>query len=420
MSMFLNEIIELDKKYYINTFGDRVPVSFTSGKGIKLTSTDGKEYTDLFAGVAVSALGHSHPALVKAITEQAAKLLHCSNYYYVENQGKLAKLLVENSFADKVFFSNSGAEANEAAIKLARGYFSKRAQAGDAGAAGKFEFISLNNSFHGRTLATVAATGTAKYQAPFAPLPAGFKKVDANDFEQLEAAASHSVCAIILETIMGEGGVIPLTTSYLQKVRKLCDEKDILLIIDEVQTGLGRTGNLFGYQSHGILPDIMTLAKALGGGFPIGAMLTSDKVASGFAPGDHGSTFAGGPLACAAGLAAVEEIINSKLTENAKKVGTFTYNALLELQNQLSGENCTNGCPIIKEVRGQGLMIGIELSCVNAGDVKNMCFENGYLVGIAGNNTLRLLPPLIVNEKDIQDFIPVLKSILEKLGGVEK
>jgi len=400
--MKLEEIIDLDHKYYVNTFGERVPVCFESGKGLVLKSTEGKEYIDLFAGVAVSALGHSHPALVNAITEQAAKLIHCSNYYYVESQGKLAKLLVENSFADKVFFTNSGAEANEAALKLARGYYSKKGQAE------KFEFVSLNHSFHGRTLATVAATGTEKYQAPFAPMPAGFKKVDANNFPQLDAAAGPSVCAIILETIMGEGGVIPLTTDYLQKVRKLCDERDILMIIDEVQTGLGRTGNLFGYEAHGVVPDIMTLAKALGGGFPMGAMLASNKAASGFAPGDHGSTYAGGPLACAAGLAAVGEIINSNLTANAKKVGEFAHAKLLELQAEL---------PSIKEVRGQGLMIGVELTGVVAGDVKSKCFEHGYLVGIAGNNTLRLLPPLIVTEKDIQDFIPVLKLVLIELGG---
>ncbi|MEI6602554.1 MAG: aminotransferase class III-fold pyridoxal phosphate-dependent enzyme, partial [Clostridia bacterium] len=269
--MNLEQIIEMDQKYYVNTFGNRVPVCFESGHGLTLTSTDGKEYIDLFAGVAVSALGHSHLALVKAITDQAAKLLHCSNYYYIENQSKLAKLLVANSFADKVFFTNSGAEANEAALKLARGYFSKRGQAE------KCEFISLHNSFHGRTLATVAATGTEKYQAPFAPMPAGLKKVEANNFEQLAAAAGPSVCAILLEPIMGEGGVIPLTTTYLQQVRKLCDERDILLILDEVQTGLGRTGTLFAYESHGIVPDTMSLAKALGGGFPIGAMLASDK-----------------------------------------------------------------------------------------------------------------------------------------------
>ena len=358
----------------------------------------------MFAGVAVSALGHSHPTLVKAITEQAGKLLHCSNYYYVEKQGELAELLANNSFADRVFFTNSGAEANEAAIKLARGYFSKQS-------INKFEFISLNKSFHGRTLATVAATGTLKYQAPFAPMPSGFIKVDANNFEQLEAAATPTVCAIILETVMGEGGVIPLTTEYLQKVRKLCDEKNILLIIDEVQTGLGRTGKLFSYDHHNIKPDIMTLAKALGGGFPIGAMLASEKVSLGFEPGDHGTTYGGGPLACAASFAAVSEIINSDLTSNAATVGTFAMEAF----NAISVE-----FPAIKAVRGQGLMIGIELDGVSASDVKTLCFEKGYLVGIAGGNTLRLLPPLIVTKKDIQDFIPVIKSVLKELGGVVK
>jgi len=405
--MNLEQIIELDKKYYINTFGDRVPVNFVSGLGLELLGSDGKVYTDLFAGVAVSALGHSHPAVVHAISEQAGKLIHCSNYYYIEKQALLAKLLVENSCADKVFFTNSGAEANEAAIKLARGYFSKQ------GKASKFGVISLNKSFHGRTLATVAATGTEKYQLPFAPMPAGFHKVDANNFEQIEEAAGHSICAILLETIMGEGGVIPLETEYLQKVEKLCKERDILLILDEVQTGLGRTGNLFGYQAHGITPDIITLAKALGGGFPMGAMLASDKAASGFAPGDHGTTFAGGPLACAAGLASVGEILNSNLTENAKTVGEFTKNELLNLKHELEGE----GFDLIKDVRGQGLMIGVELQNIVSADVKTKCFENGYLVGIAGNNTLRLLPPLIVTKKDIKDFIPVLKLVLKELGG---
>jgi len=288
--MRLNEIIEMDKQYYMNTF-NRAPVCFERGEGMYLWDINGKKYTDLLAGIAVSALGHSHPALVQAITEQASKLIHCSNLYYIEYQAKLAKLIVENSCADKVFFANSGAEANEGAIKLARLYFRKK------GFPEKFEIITLEKSFHGRTLATLAATGQEKYQKNYCPLTPKFLSVPINDLEALEKAITPCTCAVMLEPIQGEGGVNPTTVEYIRGVRELCDRKGILLIFDEVQCGLGRTGKLFGYQHYGVEPDIFTLAKGLAGGFPIGALCAKDFVASAFEPGDHGSTFGGNPLA---------------------------------------------------------------------------------------------------------------------------
>ncbi|HPD01456.1 MAG TPA: aspartate aminotransferase family protein, partial [Acetivibrio sp.] len=305
--MKLNEIVELDKKYFMNTFGNRTPVCFDHGKGINLWDLDGKKYYDFLAGIAVSALGHSHPKLVNAIKEQAEKLIHCSNLYYIENQAKLAKILVENSCASKVFFANSGAEANEGAIKLARIFFKKK------GMPEKFEIITLEKSFHGRTLATIAATGQDKYQKPYSPLTPSFLKVPINDLGALEKAINGSTCAVMIEPIQGESGVNLTSIEYMQGVRKLCDEKGILLIFDEVQCGLGRTGKLFAYEHLGIEPDIFTLAKALGGGFPIGALCAKEHVASAFEPGDHGSTFGGNPLACAAGLAVMEVMINDNL-----------------------------------------------------------------------------------------------------------
>ena len=311
--MKLNEIIEMDKKYFMNTFGNRTPVCFEYGKGINLWDTDGKMYYDFLAGIAVSALGHSNPKLVNAIKTQAEKLIHCSSLYYIEPQAKLAKVIVENSCADKVFFANSGAEANEGAIKLARIYFGKK------GKPGKFEIITLDKSFHGRTLATIAATGQDKYQKPYSPLTPSFSKVPINDLKALEKEITDATCAVMIEPIQGESGVNLTNIEYMMGVRKLCDEKGVLLIFDEVQCGLGRTGKLFGYQHFGIEPDIFTLAKALGGGFPIGALCAKDHVASAFEPGDHGSTFGGNPLACAAGLAVMDVILNEKLVENSEK-----------------------------------------------------------------------------------------------------
>jgi len=323
--MQLEEIINLDKKYFMNTFGNRTPVCFSHGKGINLWDINGKKYYDFLAGIAVNALGHSHPKLVNAIKQQAEKLIHCSNLYYIESQAKLAEKLVSISCADKVFFANSGAEANEGAIKLARIYFKKK------GMPEKYEIITLEKSFHGRTLATIAATGQDKYQKPYCPLTPKFLKVPINDLEALEKAINSSTCAVMIEPIQGESGVNLTSVEYLKGVRKLCDEKGILLIFDEVQCGLGRTGKLFAYEHFGVEPDIFTLAKALGGGFPIGALCAKEHVASAFEPGDHGSTFGGNPLACTAALAALDVIIEEGLVENSAKMGTYFMSKLSEL-----------------------------------------------------------------------------------------
>lgn len=395
--MKLNEIIDMDKKYFMNTFGNRTPVCFDHGKGINLWDIEGKKYFDFLGGIAVSAVGHSHPKLVNAIQIQAEKFIHCSNLYYIEPQAKLAKLLVENSCADKVFFANSGAEANEGAIKLARIYFKKK------GMPEKFEIVTLDKSFHGRTLATIAATGQDKYQKNYSPLTPKFSKVPINDLGALEQAINGNTCAVMIEPIQGESGVNLTTKEYMQGVRKLCDEKGILLIFDEVQSGLGRTGKLFAYEHFGVEPDIFTLAKALGGGFPIGALLAKDHVASAFEPGDHGSTFGGNPLACAAGLASLDIILSEKLVDNSEKMGNY----LVEKLSALSGKYS-----FVKEIRGKGLMVGIQLSTENAVEIKNKCFDKGYLVGNVGQSIIRILPPLIVCAQDIDGLVNVLDSVL--------
>jgi acetylornithine aminotransferase/acetylornithine/N-succinyldiaminopimelate aminotransferase len=399
--MKLNEIIEMDKKYYMNTFGSRTPVCFQYGKGINLWDTEGKKYYDFLAGIAVNALGHSHPVLVEAVREQAGKLIHCSSLYYIEQQAQLAKVLVENSCADRVFFANSGAEANEGAIKLARIFFKKK------GMPGKYEIITLEKSFHGRTMATLAATGQEKYHKPYAPLTPGFKSVPINDLEALKNAVGESTCAIMLEAIQGESGVHPVDYNYMQEVKKLCEDKGLLLIFDEVQCGLGRTGKMFGFEHLDVEPDIFTLAKALGGGFPIGAVCAKEHAAKAFEPGDHGSTFGGNPLACAAALAALHTILKDGLVQNAEKSGTYFTGKLTRLAAKHK---------VIADIRGKGLMIGVELTVDKAVEAKNKCFEKGYLIGSVGANTMRLLPPLIVTREDIDGMVTVLDEVL---NGIE-
>ncbi len=394
--MNTNEIKKLDEKYYMNTFGERIPVSFKKGQGIKLYSDDGDVYTDFLAGIAVSALGHSHKTLVNAIKNQAEKVLHVSNYYYIEEQAKLAENICKNSVADKVFLANSGAEANEGAIKLAKIYQYKK------GNAEKNEIITLVNSFHGRTLATVAATGQEKFQTPFKPLTPGFLHVPINDFDAFLAAVSDKTCAVMVEMIQGESGVNPLDEEYVSKVYKFCKEKDIVFICDEVQTGMGRTGRLFSYEHYNIEPDIFTLAKALGGGVPIGAVCAKDSVAKAFEPSDHGSTFGGNPLACAAANAVFEVFKKEKLVENSDVVGRYLKEKLIALKER---------CIKIKEVRGKGLMVGVELTDGNAPHIKHKLFENKYLVG-ATATTIRLLPPLIVTKKDVDEFLEIFEKVL--------
>lgn len=399
--MNINEIMEMDKKYYMNTFGNRTPVCFQYGKGINLWDTEGKKYYDFFAGIAVSVLGHGHPALVKAISEQAEKIIHCSSLYYIEPQAKLAKLLAENSCADRVFFGNSGAEANEGAIKLARIYFKK------SDSPEKYEIITLKKSFHGRTLTTVAATGQEKYQKPYMPITPGFKHVQLNDLEALKKEISPATCAIMMEPIQGESGVNPAELEYVKGVRKLCDEKGLLLIFDEIQTGIGRTGKLFGYENYGVEPDIFTLAKGLAGGVPIGALCAKEHVAKAFEPGDHGSTFGGNPLACAAGLAVMETILKDGLVENAAEMGAYFRGKLDSLTGKYS---------LIKEIRGMGLMIGIQLGREKAVEIKNQLFSKGFLTGSVGSDVVRILPPLIITRADIDLFIKSLDEILAQIG----
>ena len=395
----LAEIVALDKKYYMNTFGDRTHVCFERGEGVVLTDTEGKKYYDFFGGVAVDALGHSHPAIVDAIKSQAEKYIHCSNNYYIESQAKLAELLIRNSCADRVFITNSGAEANEAALKLAKIYFYKK------GMPDKCEFITALNSFHGRTLATVAATGQEKYQKPYRPIVSGFKHVPLNDIKALRAAADKDkTCAVMLEIVQGESGVYPVTSEYIRAVSGLCKDLDILLIIDEIQTGMGRTGKLFAFEHFGIEPDIFTIAKALGAGFPIGAMLAREEVASAFSVGDHGSTFAGNPLACSVAYTSASIIINENLAGAAKEKGEYLLKKLAPL--------CEKYAIMIKELRGMGLMIGLHFNSPCAAEMKDKCLAAGFVVGTAGAEVLRFLPPLTIGYEEIDKLVEALDDIL--------
>jgi len=350
------------------------------------------------AGIAVSALGHNHPALAQAISSQAGRVIHVSNLYLIPEQALAARWLVEHSALDRVFFCNSGAEANEAAIKLARKYASRSHS-------GRFEIIVAEHSFHGRTLAALAATAQPKYQEGFAPLPSGFVPVPLNDIDALRAAVSPATCAVLLEPVQGEGGVQPADPDYLRAVRALCDDAGLLLILDEIQTGVGRTGRLFAYEHAGIDPDIMTLAKGLGGGFPIGAMLAKETAARAFEPGNHGSTFGGNPLACAAALAVLTTIEREHLVDNAANVGTY----LLQRLHALAASH-----PVITAVRGWGLMVAIDLA-TDAAPVVDACRAQGLLVNAVQAATLRLVPPLIVTPADVDEAIEILGTVLAAL-----
>ena len=364
---------------------------------------DGKEYLDFVGGIAVNILGHCHPKVVIAIQKQAQRLLHVSNLYHTEPQIKLARLLVENSFADKVFFCNSGAEANEGAIKIVRKY-AKEHLGSD-----KFEIITAFNSFHGRTLATLTATGQEKFHKGFEPLVAGFKHVPYNDLEALEEAISEKTCAVMLEPIQGEGGVRVPSADYFKGIRQICNEKGLLLILDEVQTGMGRTGKLFAYEHVGIEPDLMTLAKGLGGGTPIGAVLAKDEVAEVFTPGSHASTFGGNPLTTQAAVATLGALLedNGMLLDECQRLGKYFIERLSGLKDEFSS--------IIVEIRGLGLMIGMELTRDGAPIVK-ACMERGVLINCTAGSTLRFTPPLIVTEGEIDAVVDVLEDIFERLS----
>lgn len=399
--MWVKDIQEYDSQFFMNTFGLRTPVAFERGHGINLWSTDGEKYTDFFSGIAVNSIGYSHPTFIEMVSEQLTKLVHCSNLYYIESQALLAKALCENSCADKIFFANSGAEANEGAIKLARIFFKK------LGMPEKYEIITLEKSFHGRTITTLSATGQDKYAKPFEPLTQGFTKVPLNDFDALKAAITPNTCAIMLEPVQGESGVYPCDAQYLNNVKALCEENNLLLIFDEVQTGMGRTGKLFGYQKYDVEPDIFTLAKALGGGIPIGAVCAKEHVAQAFAPGEHGSTFGGNPLACTAGLAVMKIMKEEKLPENAQKLGEYIKESLQEL--------AADSCPVISHIRASGLMIAIELNQPVAPLVKNKMFEKKYLIANIGEKILRILPPLIITQQDADNFVSTLKAAINEV-----
>ena len=393
----LDEVRALDKKYYMNTFGDRIPLCFVSGDGIELTTTDGRVYKDYFAGIAVTSLGYNHKRMTEELCEQVKDLIHTSSVYYVENQAKLAQMLVENSCADRAFFCSTGAEANEGAIKLAKKYQVEK------GCKNKIEFVTLKNSFHGRTLATVAATGQPKYQAPYAPLIEKFVHVERNNIEELKSAVSENTAGIILELIQGESGVHPLSREFVNMAVELCRKYDIALIIDEVQTGIGRTGRLFAHELYEIRPDIFTMAKGLGGGVPIGAICANEKFASAFKPGDHGTTFGGNPLSTRAGLVVLDELLNNGVLENAEAVGAYLMDRLNELKSKKD---------IIKEVRGACLICGVEFSEPIGKEITAKLRDNGILVGSVGASTLRIVPPLIVTKDDIDILVNKLEEVL--------
>ena len=390
------EIMALADENIMNTY-KRFPIVLEKGSGAKVWDVNGKEYIDFVSGIAVCNLGHSHPQIIAAVKGQLENLTHVSNLYYTEPQAQLAKLLVDNSFADKVFFCNSGAEANEAAIKLARKY------AHENMGPGKFELITMKDSFHGRTMATITATGQEKFQFGFTPLLAGFTYVPFNDLKALEERISDKTCGIMLEPIQGEGGVNIPDDNYLGSVREICDRHGILLIIDEVQTGMGRTGKLFAYEHSGIKPDIMTLAKALGNGFPIGAMLATDKIAKAFVPGNHASTFGGNPLAMAAANATVKTMLQEGILEHCRKMGDYFLLKLKKMQQKHE---------IIKEVRGKGLIIAAELN-IECVDIVNECLKRGLLLISAGSKTLRFVPPLVITTQDIDQAVQVLDEVME-------
>jgi len=396
--MNLSDIKTLDSQHFLQVFGERAPVCFVRGEGATLYDQAGKAYTDLFAGIAVNSLGYNHPAVTDAIISQAKSgVLHTSNIYYVEPQAELAALLCKHTFADRVFFSNSGAEANEGAMKLACKYFYAQGSK-------RYKIISADHSFHGRTLATVAATGHYYYQEPFrALLPKGFTQVPYNDLDALKAAIDDETAAIMLEPMQGEGGVMPGNAEYLKSVRALCDELGILLIFDEVQTGVCRTGSLYCYEQYGVIPDIMTSAKGLGCGFPIGAILATEKVASKISKGDHGSTFGGNTLACAVSLSAMRFMIANDYSAVAKEKGAYLMNALKEIKSDR-----------IVEVRGMGMLIGIELkSDCPAGALMGKLLGRGYIAGTAAGNVLRLAPPLVISYEEMDAFVQALKEELE-------
>ncbi len=385
---------ELESKYFMHTVS-RVPVTLVKGEGARVWDDNGREYLDFVAGWAVNSLGHCHPVVAEALAEQAHTLIQVSNQFYTIPQLRLAEILVQHSCLDKVFISNSGAEANEGAVKLARRY-------GKHHRHGAYEVISANGSFHGRTLSMVAASGQAKHQEAYLPLPAGFINVEYNNVEAIKAATTDKTCAVILEPLQGEGGVNIPDDNYLKMVREWCSQQGILLILDEIQTGIGRLGTLFGYELYGVEPDVMTLAKGLGSGVPIGAIMVKDS-ANVFAPGEHGSTFGGNPLVCAAAYATLKYIIENKVADNAGKIGQYFAGRLEELKDKYT---------FVTDVRGRGLLLAIEFDREIAADVLGACLENGLLVNRLKPSALRFMPPLIIGRDEVDEAINILDRVL--------
>jgi len=390
----MNNWRELERKYFMNVV-ERVPLTIVRGQGARVWDEDGREYLDFVGGWAVNSLGHCHPVVTQAITEQAHLLIQASNQFYTIPQIRLAELLVQNSCLDKVFFSNSGAEANEGAIKLARRY-------GQLYLGGAYEVITTLGSFHGRTLAMVAATGQAKFQKPYPPLPTGFVNVEYNNIDAIKSATTNKTCAMMVEPVQGEGGVNIPDDSYLPAIKAWCDQKGILLILDEVQTGMGRAGTLFAYEQYGVEPDIMTLAKGLASGVPIGAILAKERVAV-FAPGEHGSTVGGNPLACAAGYATLKFIIDNDIPGKVKAVGQYLIAGLEGLRQKFQ---------LITDVRGRGLLVAMEFDSDIAQSLVMACLERGLLVNRVKPNALRFIPPLIIGNKEVDEALGILDKAL--------
>ncbi|HEY83368.1 MAG TPA: acetylornithine transaminase [Dehalococcoidia bacterium] len=388
---------ELERRYFMHTV-ERTPVTLVRGEGAWVWDDEGRRYLDFVAGWAVNSLGHCHPAVAEALAEQARTLIQVSNQFYTIPQIQVAELLINHSCLDKVFFSNSGAEANEGAVKLARRYGQRHLN-------GAYEVITATGSFHGRTLAMVAATGQAKHQQPYHPLPAGFVNVAYNDVAAIKAATTDKTCAVMLEPVQGEGGVNLPDNDYLKQVREWCDQKGILLILDEIQTGGGRLGTLFGYEQYGVEPDVMTLAKGLGSGVPIGAILAKER-ANVFSPGEHGSTFGGNPLACAAAYATLKFVLDNDVVGNVRRVGQYFKDRLEELKTKYR---------FITEVRGRGLLLAMEFDRDIGAEVLKACLERGFLVNRVKPNALRFMPPLIIGRGEVDEAVDILDKALASI-----
>lgn len=388
------EVMKLYYEYVMPTY-TKSPVVLVRGKGITAYDIEGREFLDFFPGWAVSGIGHCHPKVVRAIKDQAGKIIHVPNNYYNELQGVLAKKIVESSFDGKVFFCNSGAEAVEGAIKLARKF----------GHPSRYEIITMEDSFHGRTLAAITATGQPKYQEGFAPLPQGFAYAPFNDLEAVKSKITDKTVAIMLEPIQGEGGINVASDEFITGLKKVCDERNLLLIFDEIQTGMGRTGKMFCYQHYNVTPDVMVLAKTLGGGFPIGVMIAKRKIADTLQPGMHAATFGGSPLACAASLATFEAIEKNKLVDKAVRRGRYLRNRLSLLKKNF---------PFVKIVKGRGLMVGVELE-IEGKHIVDKCIEKGLLINCTQKKILRIMPPLTVKKVEIDAAVAILHGVLEEV-----